>query len=89
MMDEAGDAYRAVKEGHFDPAEADDLSALVTGAAPGRASTDEITLFKSVGTGPQDLMVAGRLLQAAEEAGVGRIEEDFVSIKPVSTPSAT
>jgi alanine dehydrogenase len=89
VMDEAGDAYLAVRERHFDPAEADDLSALVTGAAPGRAATDEITLFKSVGTGLQDLMVAGRLLQAAEEAGVGRIEEDFVSIKPAGAPLAT
>ncbi|MGH2812541.1 MAG: ornithine cyclodeaminase family protein [Actinomycetota bacterium] len=88
VMDEAGDAYLAVKEGHFDPAEADDLAALVTGAAPGRASADEITLFKSVGTGLQDLMVAERLLQAAEEAGVGRVEENFVSIKPVGPPSA-
>jgi ornithine cyclodeaminase/alanine dehydrogenase-like protein (mu-crystallin family) len=86
VMNEAGDAYLAVKERHFDPAEAHDLSALVTGAEPGRASTDEVTLFKSVGTALQDLMVAGCLLQAAEEAGVGRTEEDFVSTKPAVAP---
>ena len=83
VMDEAGDAALAVEGGHFDPEGAEDLSALVSGEAPGRTSADEVTLFKSVGTGLQDLMVAARLLELAGESGLGTVVDDFVSIKPL------
>jgi ornithine cyclodeaminase len=36
-----------------------ELGALVTGAAPGRQSDDEITLYKSVGVGLEDVALAG------------------------------
>jgi ornithine cyclodeaminase len=36
-----------------------ELGALVTGAAPGRQSNDEITLYKSVGVGLEDVALAG------------------------------
>ena len=50
----------------------------------GRMEADEITLFKSVGTGAQDLIVAGRLLELADDAGAGLIVGDVNSIKPVA-----
>jgi ornithine cyclodeaminase/alanine dehydrogenase-like protein (mu-crystallin family) len=80
---EAGDAFEAVNGGLFDPGTADDLADLVAGRVPGRRSPDETTLFKSVGTGLQDLIVAARLLEASESAGIGRVVDDFVSVKPL------
>jgi ornithine cyclodeaminase/alanine dehydrogenase-like protein (mu-crystallin family) len=82
---EAGDAHQAASFHGFDVGRAADLGQLVTGAVAGRTEAGEITLFKSVGNGAQDLMVAGRLLELAEEAGVGWVVEDVNSIKPVAS----
>ncbi|MEE8386583.1 MAG: ornithine cyclodeaminase family protein, partial [Dehalococcoidia bacterium] len=38
---------------------------------PGRASAEEITLFKSVGVAVQDAAAAGAVLEAAQEMGLG------------------
>jgi len=38
---------------------------------PGRASADEITLFKSVGNAVQDVSVAREVLIQAEQLGLG------------------
>lgn len=84
VLDEAGDAYRAIVEKGFDPNRAEELSAVVTGRADGRVREDEITLFKSVGTGAQDLIVASHLLDLAAAVGVGTIVADVNSIKPVA-----
>lgn len=82
VMDEAGDAFQAVGVG-YDPKRAFDLRAVVAGTEPGRAGDSEITLFKSVGTGLQDVMVAARLLDAAAAAGLGESMDDFISVKPL------
>jgi ornithine cyclodeaminase/alanine dehydrogenase-like protein (mu-crystallin family) len=84
VTNEAGDAFAAVETGALDPDEAHDLSDLVTGAIPGRVAPAETTLFKSVGTGLQDLVVAARLLDAAEREGIGQVVDDFVAVKPTS-----
>ena len=84
VFDEAGDAYRAIVDNGLDPKSADELNAVVTGRADGRVRADEITLFKSVGTGAQDLAVASRLLGLAAAAGVGTVVADVNSIKPVA-----
>lgn len=83
VLDEAGDAFRAIVENGFDPSRAEELSAVVTGRAEGRVRADEITLFKSVGNGAQDLIVASHLLDLAAAAGVGTVVSDVNSIKPV------
>ena len=83
VLDEAGDAFRAIVENGFDPSRAEELSAVVTGRAEGRGRADEITLFKSVGNGAQDLIVASHLLDLAAAAGVGTVVSDVNSIKPV------
>lgn len=83
VLDEAGDAHQAVAEHGFDPDRAEELSAIASGRARGRVNDAEITLFKSVGTGAQDLIVAGRLLEMAEERGAGSVIADLNSIKPL------
>ena len=49
-----------------------ELGELVSGTKPGRASQDEITLYKSVGVAVQDAAAAALVLAAARERSVGR-----------------
>jgi ornithine cyclodeaminase/alanine dehydrogenase len=84
VMGEAGDAYLAVSNHGFEPGSADDLVDVVSGIAPGRKNAEEMTLFKSVGTGAQDLVVAARILALAAAAGVGTVVDDLSSIKPLA-----
>lgn len=79
---EAGDMLAAAGAGSAHPGDAIDLSAVVTGRAPGRGAAAEITLFKSVGTGLQDLIVANHLLRLAAAGDVGTVVPDFTSLKP-------
>lgn len=63
---EAGDLLQARDEGKFDFANVKgDLFDLCRGTAKGRASADEITLFKSAGTAIEDLATAIMLYQKA------------------------
>lgn len=84
VLDEAGDAFRAVSDHGFRPDRAEDLARIVSALAPGRTAEGEITLFKSVGAGAQDLVVAARLLELAAIADVGTIIGDVNSIKPIA-----
>ena len=45
---------------------------LISGTRPGRTSTEQITLYKSVGVAVQDAVAAHLVLEAAEKQGVGR-----------------
>lgn len=63
---EAGDLLQARDEGQFDFANVKgDLFDLCRGTVRGRASADEITLFKSAGTAIEDLATAIMLYQKA------------------------
>jgi ornithine cyclodeaminase/alanine dehydrogenase-like protein (mu-crystallin family) len=84
VLDEAGDAYLAVTNHGFEPERAEDLADVVCGRAPGRANVQDMTLFKSVGTGAQDLVVAARMLRLAAAADVGTVVDDLSSIKPLA-----
>jgi ornithine cyclodeaminase/alanine dehydrogenase len=84
VLDEAGDAYLAVSTHGFEPDRAEDLVDVVSGMTPGRTKREETTLFKSVGTGVQDLVVAARILRLAVAADVGEVVDDLSSIKPVA-----
>jgi ornithine cyclodeaminase/alanine dehydrogenase-like protein (mu-crystallin family) len=84
VLDEAGDAHEAVSQYGFDPERAEELANLVLGNAPGRSRPEEMTLFKSVGTGAQDLIVAADLLERATANDVGTVVSDVNSIKPVA-----
>jgi ornithine cyclodeaminase/alanine dehydrogenase-like protein (mu-crystallin family) len=48
-----------------------ELGELVSGRRPGRASSEEITLFKSVGVAVQDVAAAGAVLETARRLGLG------------------
>jgi ornithine cyclodeaminase/alanine dehydrogenase-like protein (mu-crystallin family) len=49
-----------------------ELGELVAGTRPGRASAEQITLFKSVGVAVEDAAAAAVVLAAARAAGAGR-----------------
>ncbi|HLL49069.1 MAG TPA: ornithine cyclodeaminase [Thermomicrobiales bacterium] len=71
-LTEAGDLIIPLRDGlvsrqHF----ARELGMVASGSAPGRASTDEITLFKSVGNAVQDVVDAKRAVDRAQEFGIG------------------
>jgi ornithine cyclodeaminase/alanine dehydrogenase len=68
----AGDVVIPVAEGalRFDDLEGE-LGEVIAGQRPGRRGRDDITLYKSVGIGLQDLAIGRLLLDAARVAGVG------------------
>ncbi len=76
VMSEAGDLIQAIGEGvfSFDAIHAE-LGEVVTGAAVGRESSEEVTLFKSVGNAAQDVAVACRVVVEAARADVGTVVE--------------
>lgn len=79
VFGEAGDAIAAagiVREGDLH-----DLSALVGGEVAGRTSDDQITLFKSVGTGIQDIALAATIYTNAVAKGLGRELGEFPYLK--------
>jgi ornithine cyclodeaminase/alanine dehydrogenase-like protein (mu-crystallin family) len=69
---EAGDVVLPIQEGLC---EADfifaELGEIVLGTKPGRTSSDEITVFKSVGNAAQDLAVASYLVLKAQKLNLG------------------
>ena len=69
VFNEAGDAYAAREA--VSPDNVSELSSVVVGAAPGRTSDDQITLFKSVGTGIQDIALAAVIYERAKERHIG------------------
>jgi alanine dehydrogenase len=48
-----------------------ELGELVAGTRPGRTSSDQLTLYKSVGVAVQDAAAAALVLRGARKAGVG------------------
>ena len=54
------------------PDDAVELGELVAGTRPGRATPDEITLYKSVGVAVQDAAAAALVLASAQKRGKGR-----------------
>jgi len=69
---EAGDLLIPLQQGLI--AEAHiyaELGEIAAGHKPGRASPDEITLFKSVGVAVQDVAAASAVLEAAQRLGLG------------------
>ncbi len=69
---ESGDLLRAIAEGALTAADVGpEIGDVITGAAPGRTSPEEITLYDSVGIAMQDIAIGGLLLARARAAGVG------------------
>jgi ornithine cyclodeaminase len=69
---EAGDYLLALAEGAIGPDHIRaELGEVLSGAAPGRASRDEITVFESLGVAVEDLFAAEYLFTRARETGRG------------------
>jgi alanine dehydrogenase len=63
---------RAISEGLIDRGHVRaEIGEVVAGTAPGRASGEEVTLYKSVGVAVQDAAAAALVLSAAREGGIG------------------
>jgi len=44
---------------------------VILGAHPGRRSSEEVTLFKSLGLGIEDVVAAWQVVTAARRLGIG------------------
>ncbi len=62
-LEESGEIVSALRAGLIGEADVRELGEVVLGTARGRASADEITLYKSVGNGTQDAGLAALLLR--------------------------
>jgi ornithine cyclodeaminase len=69
------DLTRPLERGVIDERDVREIGEVLNGAASGRESPDEITLYKSVGVGVQDAAAAALVLAAARERGAGRAVE--------------
>ena len=73
-LEEAGDFAVPIGDGQLRPEDVTvELGHLVNGDHPGRSAASEITFFKSVGNAVQDMVVARRALDLAEQRGVGQV----------------
>jgi len=71
-LNESGDYLKAASEGAIGPDHIKaELGEILTGARPGRTSPDEITLFKSLGLGIEDLASAEYLYEKAAGSRTG------------------
>jgi alanine dehydrogenase len=69
---EAGDYSRAFQDGAKSWADVVYLSRVVSGRNPGRESDADITIFKSLGLGIEDVAVGAKVLELAKAAGMGK-----------------
>ena len=79
VFNEAGDAIAA--KDVIRPDDVHELCAVVANGEPRRGDDSQITLFKSIGTGIQDIALAAKIYQHARERGLGTEFPDFPSIK--------
>jgi ornithine cyclodeaminase/alanine dehydrogenase-like protein (mu-crystallin family) len=70
---EAGDYVAALEEGSIHWADIHELGQVIVGRYTGRAHSQDVTLFKSLGLALEDIAVAARLVAKAQTAGVGRV----------------
>jgi ornithine cyclodeaminase len=71
-MEEAGDLLVPMEKGLIGKEHIlAELGEVATGSRPGRRSTEEVTLFKSVGLAVQDVTTAALVIRKAEELGLG------------------
>jgi ornithine cyclodeaminase/alanine dehydrogenase-like protein (mu-crystallin family) len=69
---EAGDFVASLEEGTFEWSRAAELSAVVAGQQTGRATPENVTLFKSVGLAIEDVAIGAKILELAREEGMGQ-----------------
>jgi len=69
---EAGDLIQAFAGDASRWQQVRELAQIVGGTAPGREDSKEVTLFKSNGIAIEDIVVAGRVYEAARALSIGR-----------------
>ncbi len=69
--EEAGDLLLAYGGTEWPAAQVCELSELLAGKRTGRTSPEELTIFKSLGLGTQDVAVAGWIYERAIASGIG------------------
>ncbi len=71
---EGGEYRRALEAGAISPAHIlGEIGEVANGSQPGRRSSSDITLYKSLGIAPQDLASAHYVLHQARAAGIGQV----------------
>ncbi len=86
LMEESGDVIALSAEGGS-VAGALWLPDIVNGAAIARKSDDDVTLFKSVGSGLQDVIAAAQIYEAAVAQGRGTTVPDLCELKILPPPT--
>jgi ornithine cyclodeaminase/alanine dehydrogenase len=81
VEEESGDAKAALSEGKYDRAKVGELKEVLVGKAPGRTSTQQMVLFKSVGTAVQDVMAGFVVYEEAVRQGRGQDIGEFLDLK--------
>ena len=72
VLVEAGDLLIPIQEGKIERSHIlGEIGEVLVGSVPGRESSEDVTLFKSVGVGIQDAAAASLAYTKAKEAGLG------------------
>lgn len=79
VFDQSGDAIAAEAEGLFARSQATNLSAILDPVLT--RGGDDVTLFKSTGSGLQDIYLAAAILEAADADGAGVVVDDLLALK--------
>lgn len=70
---EAGDFVAAMRENVLNWSDVLDFAHVLVGRYPGRQAKEDITVFKSLGLGVEDIAVAVRVVELAKKKGVGKV----------------
>jgi len=79
---ESGDGRGGLASGQLQEERMAELWQIVGGQRKGRERSDQITLFKSVGTAVQDMSLSAAIYRKAKERGIGRDLGDFPHLRP-------
>ena len=69
---EAGDFVTALNAGVLDWGDVRELSLVLVGKYPGRETPQDVTVFKSLGLGVEDIALAAKVVELARKQGLGR-----------------
>jgi ornithine cyclodeaminase/alanine dehydrogenase-like protein (mu-crystallin family) len=69
---EAGDFVGAVNAGILHWSDILEIAPLLVGRYPGREMPEDVTVFKSLGLGIEDIALAVRIVELARQKGIGR-----------------
>jgi alanine dehydrogenase len=69
---EAGDFKEPIATGVFQWSDVIELAPLLVGRYPGRESPQDVTVFKSLGLGIEDIALAVKVVELAKQQGLGK-----------------